>query len=364
MNRQNLLTIIAPLLFLAIIFPLSCSDKVTSSNNDDLDNDSLPAWLIPVEQVFDGGPGKDGIPALVFPEVVNQSKITFMADDELITAILIGDSVRGYPHQIMDYHEIVNDSMNDISYAVTYCPLTGSAIGWNRTINGTTTTFGVSGLLYQNNLIPYDRQTGSNWSQMGLKCVNGSLRGEEPEIIPVIETSWGTFKKLFPEAGVVSRNTGHSRNYDRYPYGDYRTNDGYLLFPVEFEDDRVPAKWRVLGVITPHASRVYPIDFFAAGTSVMNETYDGLKYVVVASLPLNLTVAFSRKLANGTILEFSVLNDQLPAILRDNEGSVWDVWGRAISGPRTGTKLAPVTAHYAYWFAWVEFHPGPALYPY
>lgn len=369
MHRQNFLTIFALFLLLLFLLPVSCSDNVTSSNNDaddkpDNDGEPLPAWLIPVDEVFDGGPGRDGIPALVFPQVANQSEINFMDDDELITAILIGDSVRGYPHQIMDYHEIVNDSMNDISFALTYCPLTGSAIGWNRTLNGATTTFGVSGLLYKNNLIPYDRMTGSNWSQMGLRCVNGSLRGEEPEVMPVLETSWATFKTLFPEASVMTRNTGHSRNYDRYPYKDYRTNDEFILFPTDFDDDRMPAKWRVLGVITPHASRVYPIDWFMTGTSVLNETYDGVNYVVVASLPLNLAVAYNRKLADGTVLEFSAVNDQLPAILTDNEGNVWDVWGRAISGPRTGTKLESVMSHYAYWFAWVAFHPGPAVYPY
>ena len=90
-----------------------------------------------------------------------------------MVGVKVGDEVRAYPHLILDWHEIVNDQISSTNYALTYCPLTGSAISWNRTFGGQTTTFGVSGNLYNSNLITYDRASDSNWSQMRLLCVQG-----------------------------------------------------------------------------------------------------------------------------------------------------------------------------------------------
>ena len=89
-------------------------------------------------------------------------------------------------------------AVNDKAVAITYCPLTGTAIGWKGEVNGQETTFGVSGLLYNTNLIPYDRATDSNWSQMLLESVNGELINTPIETFQVIETTWGTWKEVVP----------------------------------------------------------------------------------------------------------------------------------------------------------------------
>ena len=98
-----------------------------------------------------------------------------MSEVELVVGIVIDGHARAYPHKILDWHEIINDKIGNTAFAITYCPLTGTALGWDRTVNGTETTFGVSGLLYNTNLIPYDRLTGSYWSQMLSKSIRGSL---------------------------------------------------------------------------------------------------------------------------------------------------------------------------------------------
>ncbi|MEM9937151.1 MAG: DUF3179 domain-containing protein, partial [Bacteroidota bacterium] len=221
------------LLLACFVWLPSCNDDTnpgpTSGQGGVPTNNS---WLIPQELVFDGGPGKDGIPSIDNPAFISVNEVDFLDDNDLIIGFREGDVVRGYPHPILDWHEIVNDEVGNTKIALTYCPLTGTASGWNRVINGTETTFGVSGLLYNTNLIPYDRNTDSNWSQMRLDCVQGTLRGTAVDLLPVLETSWSTWKKLYPTAEVLSTNTGFSRNYSRYPYGDYRTNDNNLIFPV------------------------------------------------------------------------------------------------------------------------------------
>ncbi len=160
----------------------------------------FPEWLIPSDQVFDGGPGRDGIPALENPEMINAALATYLNPEDLVIGIKMGDDVRAYPHKILDYHEIINDQvgseiidgqLSTKQLAITYCPLTGSAIAWGREFGGQTTTFGVSGLLFQTNLMPFDRLTESTWSQMRLDCVNGTLIGTRAETYQVVETRWG-----------------------------------------------------------------------------------------------------------------------------------------------------------------------------
>ncbi len=173
---------------------ISCADSDPLAGSQGGGSNSNE-WLIPQNEVRDGGPGKDGIPSLTTPSFVdNATADAFMLDNDLILAVKVGSEVRGYPHPILDWHEIVNDVMGDNKFAVTYCPLTGTGIGWNRVVNGEETTFGVSGLLYNTNLIPYDRKTDSNWSQMRNECVNGELMGDDADLVHMVEMSWSTWK--------------------------------------------------------------------------------------------------------------------------------------------------------------------------
>ena len=224
------------------------------------DKETSGIWLIPSDQVFDGGPGKDGIPALENPLKISNPQ--FLTDFDLVIGYYDGSDAVAYPHVILDWHEIINDELNGFPFAITYCPLTGTGIGWDRKIDGVITTFGVSGLLYNNNLIPYDRKTDSNWSQMRNECVNGELIGNPIPTFTVVETSWRTWKAMFPDTKVVSTNTGFSRQYGVYPYGDYKTNHRNLIFPLNPDDARLDRKERVHGVIINGEAKVYRFSTF------------------------------------------------------------------------------------------------------
>ena len=273
-----------------------------------------------------------------------------------------GNEAVAYPHIILDWHEIVNDDVAQSAIAVTYCPLTGTGIGWGRIVNGSKTTFGVSGLLYNNNLIPYDRSTRSNWSQIRLDCVNGRLIGDVIETFPVVETTWGTWKSMFPETKVLSLNTGYSREYGEYPYGDYRTNNNYLLFPLSNYDGRLPAKERVHGIIINGRAKVYQFDDFTdEQTSVIVDSFEDESIVVVGSNEKNFIVSFYDTLLDGTRLTFTA-EDNGEAILSDNEGNFWNAFGYAISGPRQGERLTTTTSFIGYWFSWGAFYDTPEIY--
>jgi len=340
---------------LLIIFPIlvSCQDSV---NDTELIDEE---WLIPASEVYDGGPGKDGIPAITKPNFVENNSIDFMKEDDLIIGIKVDGEVRGYPHPILDWHEIINDQINEKYFTITYCPLTGSTIGINRELDGNVTTFGVSGLLYNSNLIPYDRATNSNWSQMRMECVNGELSGKDFDFISTFETDWKTWKTLFPNALVVSSNTGYERRYTHYPYGSYKSDEA-LYFPITNVNNNLSLKERVHGIIEDNKVYAFRFNLFE-GNNLLQKHIGGNNYLIVGSKEDNFIVSFYNTLGEGIELNFEFVEDSLPIILKDNEGNKWDIFGYAVEGSRKGQRLTPTKSLIAYWFAWGAFYPDISI---
>lgn len=332
-------------LLLPIVF-FSCN------NNNESDLLSPENWLIPANEVFDGGPGKDGIPAISNPEMIPAESATYLSDNDLVVGYVDGEEARAYPHKILDWHEIINDQFSDYSFSVIYCPLTGTATNWERG----NTTFGVSGLLYNTNVIPYDRGTDSNWSQIYLKCVNGSRSGDKAKLFPIIETTWKTWKTMYPETKAVSTNTGFNRNYQQFPYGDYRTNNNNIIFPVSVRDNRLPAKERVLTVILEERARAYQFNNMESLT-VIHDTFQGKEIIVIGSHEDNFAIAFSRRATDGTLLDFESLQGQLPLVMVGSDGTKWDIMGRAVEGAKVGERLEFIPQMIGYWFSFASFYP-------
>lgn len=323
--------------------------------------DPAADWSIPLAEVVDGGPGKDGIPAIDRPLYESAMTISTVADDMRVVVVRRGTEVLAYPRDVMDYHEIVNDGPADDSFTVSYCPLTASAVGWNVSASLTRKSFGVSGLLYNNNLILYDRETDSNWSQMLQQSVNGERRGERPERFQVLEMSFSTLKIAYPDAMVMTRETSYDRDYDMDPYIHYTVNEG-LIFPVSFVDRRLFLKARVLGIHSNSASRVYQIESFGSATQTINDQFENQSIVVVGNTDLDIAAIYDRELSDGTILTFSPLENALPVIMTDTEGNTWDLFGTAVSGPRAGEQLAMTQSYVAMWFAWAVFYRDAEIY--
>lgn len=321
-------------------------------------------WLIDASSVIDGGPGRDGIPSIDNPQFEPIAINTDVADDDLVIAVRSGSEVRAYPHDVMDWHEITNDAGGAAgnAFVVSYCPLTGSAFAWDVDDTLSNPTFGVSGRLFNSNLILYDRETESLWVQMMEIAVNGVRIGEQADRLQIIETTKSTLRDMYPNASILTRNTGFTRQYGVYPYGSYRDNAG-LLFPVQNTDSRLHPKARVLGIRQGDQVKVYQLRGFGDTTQIINDQVGGQSVVIVGNSKLNFAAAFNRQLADGTILNFSALQDgNTSIVLQDDEGTVWDVWGSAVSGPRAGEQLSMTTSTIAYWFAWVAFYPQAEIY--
>lgn len=225
--------------------------------------DTLSGWGIPGAGVAQGA-DFDQIKALDDPAFVHYHPLSFdpaeafyLEDDDLVVVVEINGETKVYPHAILDWHEIINDEVGGLSVSVTYSPLTGTTRVWERN----DIAYGVSGLIYNNNLLAFDRFTESFWWQLEGRCVFGGLRGEQLALLHFLETTWGTWKLADPTPNVVSGVQEQGHPYGTFPYGDYPTNDR-ITYPILFEDERLPLKERVFGVIANGVCRVYRMTDF------------------------------------------------------------------------------------------------------
>lgn len=285
----------------------------------DLQNDFSGA-KVAKEDLLQGCFSKDCIPSIDKPVFETaQEADGWLADDDRIFALEYNGVVRAYPQRIMNWHEIVNDEADGTPIAVTFCPLCGSAVAFERTVDGVITEFGVSGKLHNSDLVMYDRYEGNLWQQITGEAIVGpaARRNEELNTVPIITVPWSQWKTEHPDTQVLSRETGFSRNYDQYPYGTYEENDE-LLFGVEGLDKSLQIKTVVYGVELDGASKAYPEEIFDETPKITDTIGDN-------------SVTLERQ-ANGEI---------------------------AVTNTATGEEIIPIRL---FWFAWAAFHPDTQLY--
>lgn len=206
------------------------------------------------ESILSGGPPKDGIPAISDAKYISAAEAT-LADSDRVYGIAFNGFIAAYPEDIMVWHEIVNQLVDEQMVSISYCPLTRSAIGFVGY------NLGVSGKLYNSNLIMYDRKTHSQVPQILGVAIDGELCGTELPTFPVKATTWGEWKTRHKETVVMTTETGYRREYGRGPYGDYYETET-VLFPLTETSDELPGKSMVLGLSNSGESAAIPYEGF------------------------------------------------------------------------------------------------------
>ena len=314
---------------------------------------------VSLDQFADGGVGKDGIPALTDPPLVGPDEVAYLADTDRVIGFMVEGQPVAVPHNILWNHEIANFNFPSIQLAVTFCPLTGSSMVFDRAAIGGG-EFGGSGLLFQNNLTMYDRTTSESiWPQMGRLAVCGPRLGASLRMVPVIEMTWSGWKALHPDTKVASDETGFGWSYTAadYPYGNYEApdNDG-LLFPMEIDRRRGP-KERLLGIPDDRrGGTAFP--FFeldeAGPVRALQASVAGKSVVVFWDRAAQGAMAFEPRL-DGQPMTFEVREGRIVDVGTE---STWRLDGLAIDGPLAGTRLEPIAeAFVSFWFAWAAFYP-------
>ncbi len=215
--------------------------NISSSLQRDFSTNFSKTTLDDFSLVISGGPGKDGIPAISNPKFESLADTSIPDTTRGILIDLNGEQ-RFYSYNILVWHEIVNDRIGDTDVAVTFCPLCGSAVAYDRNYKGEVLEFGVSGFLRESNMIMFDRTDESLWQQSTGESFAGAAVGGELDRIPFQLIELFTVKEQFPNALIMTDDTGFSRDYGFYPYGNYDNEEDSLFFPVTVDDNRFPSK--------------------------------------------------------------------------------------------------------------------------
>jgi len=304
---RRALSLLALALLLAAPLPASAEQR----NGFDLSNATIP-----VAEILGGGPPRDGIPSIDAPKFIRPGDAAFMRDDDIVLSLTRGAATRAYPLRVLVWHEIVNDTLGGEAVAITYCPLCGTGMVFDRDIGGKVRAFGVSGLLFQSDVLMYDRQSESLWSQLKMESVSGPDTGEKLRWLPSEHLTWKAWKAKYPAGEVLSTDTGHRRNYDGAAYADYFASEE-TMFPVPKTRAEFPNKTWVLGVIVNGKAKAYPVEKLPDGKAVGDK---------LGGKPVSVTFHHA---------------ERRPEV-RDAQGQ-------------------PLPAVMVFWFAWQAFYPGTEI---
>jgi hypothetical protein len=328
---------------------------------------------VPYSEILSGGPPKDGIPPIDAPQFIPVNEANgWLKDREPVVFVQVGDDARAYPIQILIWHEVVNDTVGNEPLIVSFCPLCNTAIAFKRTFDGEVLDFGTTGRLRYSNLIMYDRQTETWWQQATGDAIAGEYTGAQLEFYPASMISWADFKALHPNGKVLSRDTGHPRDYGRNPYFGYDDiNQTPFLYNGE-TPDQLPPMARVLTVDLEGKAVAYPYDILSQA-NIINDTVGGKAIVIfwtkgtASALDTNnipegrdvgAAVSYSR-LLEGQTLTFKFTDGK---ILDEQTNSEWNILGQAISGKMKGKQLTQVVSINHFWFSWAAFKPETMIY--
>jgi hypothetical protein len=302
-----------PCLAILVILLASHQSGAASKNGFVIDD-----ALVPPEEILHGGPGRDGIPSLDYPDFVAAGEATFLKSKDRVLGLELNGVARAYPIRILNYHEIVNDAFGGHAVVVTYCPLCNSGMAFNATVDHRRLDFGVSGLLYNSDVLLYDRQSGSLWSQIKQTAVTGEMKGTRLEAFPMTHTTWRDWAARYPETQVLSDQTRFRRNYKVNPYPNYR-RDGKLFFPVAEENTKYRRKSIVMGLEIDGHFKAYPFSELNDSQATFRDEFQGQSF----------EVRYDKK--NETASIFGQDGEEWPTLI-------------------------------SFWFAWYAFHPDTEIY--
>lgn len=274
--------------------------------------------LVPVAEIHGGGPAKDGIPALDHPAFIAADQADFLKPEDRVLGLIRNGIAKAYPIAILNWHEVVNDRFSAEPVVVTFCPLCGTGMAFLATVEGRALDFGVSGLLYNSDVLLYDRQTESLWSQIMTTAIAGPMKGRRLTMTPVAHTSWADWRQRYPQTLVLSPDTGHRRDYGRDPYAGYVQSE-QVMFPLRFENRWFHPKESVIGVELDGRFKAYPF----------------------VELERTATPFTDRIGERGVRVEYDAAH---------RTGRVLDATGREIPSV------------IGFWFAWSAFHPETEVY--
>lgn len=242
---------------------------------------------------------RDGLPALTRPETFDAAGLErfaaelrqahegrYLVPGDRVIGVAADGAARAYPLRVLAWHEVVNDTLAERPILVTYSGPCDSAVVFARRLGAAAPEFGVSGLLYQSNLVFYDKPApggaSSLWSQLQMRAIAGPAAGTPLEVAPFAVTTWGAWQAAHPETTVLAPDRARLRIY-KQTYDTY-FHQGKPQFPVApAPTNGWPLMTPVLGVRAGEAWRVFRVaELIAAAQDGVCQTRVGAVRVAFA----------------------------------------------------------------------------------
>lgn len=334
---------------------------------DTFDGGSIPLSAATEENVLElrdliipigGGVVEEGPDEPAYVDAADDDVSDLEPDDFVLGYVTPEGDAFAFPHRILFFHEIVNDTLAGVPTLVSYCPLCNSGVVFDRRLpDGTELTFGNTSALYENDLVMYDLQTLSYWWQVPGRAIIGELSGTDLEVLPSTTTTWEEWTELHPDTQVLSLDQGFGRAYpsvvDSISNLGAGADAGQTPFPIDpdtLADGRLPPSTNVVGVEVDGDVRAFPV---TGQPEAAHETIGGEQVVVLLSPEGG--AAFSPSV-DGQELTFEVASDNRGWI-DDETGTRWDSAGRAVDGSLEGTQLEQLPSRSTFWFAYLSGFP-------
>ena len=369
-------------IILIILFFISSFISLSSNMIDDRSNKlkSLTyTWntnwnkhSIPYSELLSGGPARDGIPAIYNPKFTSIKKASsWIKNKEPLIFVKINNQTKAYPLQVLIWHEIVNDSLDNQKILVTFCPLCNASIVFSRIINEKEYTFGTSGLLRHSDLVMYDKQSESLWQQFTGNAIVGDMLGFRLKALVSSIISFEDIKRFYPNTKILSKDTGYNRDYGKNPYSGYDDISSNPFLLDTKVNDKLPAMRRVATIEINDKTKAYSYKILK-NKKVINDVFENKKLVLfykkeVLSVLDDSQIKNSQKVGSSSIYESTI--DGLNLEFYYDNGffdiqtkSQWNIFGQAIVGPLKGKQLKQIVFGSHFWFAWAVFKPDTVIY--
>jgi len=301
---------------------------------------------------------KDAIPSIDNP-IFGEEYVGDPDDEVLIVEPGDRSPACAYPIRILNYHEIVNDTVEtatgeEAPIAVTWCPICGSGVVYDATVDGRRLTFGVSGKLADDDLVLYDRETDSEWKQSTGECIAGKLIDNQLRVRPGPMTTYAAFREAHPDGVVLqpaSEGSAAASGYDPSGYEAYEEREAFGLRGMrgegperEWNRDDLDPKTVVLGVTPADGGALgFPLPVIEAAGGVVEATVGETAVVVLATddgLHAFEQPGFELRFENGAVR---------------GDGATWTL---TTGESNDGRRLRRVETRRLYAFAWQDDH-GP-----
>jgi hypothetical protein len=224
----------------------------------------LTTCFVPRDLLVPARMAKDSLPALVEPETWTVARTLeydrdlrrghqgkYLVGTDLVLAVEVNGAARAYPVRLMNWHQVVNDTLGGRAIAITFDPLCDSAVVFDRRVAGAPLELGISGLVFNSNLVLYDRQADgggeSLWGQLQFRAIAGpaAARGATLDVLPVSVVTWSQWRTRYPDGTVLAPRPGMHKLY-KTSYQPYLDSED-LLFAVRPLPDGPDLKSPVIG---------------------------------------------------------------------------------------------------------------------